>query len=384
MNATKTYVECRHRKWAAVIRLAVVSVCLGYSTEPPVALAAQLPLSKAQMEAEAVFKKHLLRGGAFDKLGELGTPEAKALLLDIALGRRGLTRIDQENASLAYRLMLKDRREARVLLCATNPLVVHSGLLHLRREPIDRDLLEDLQRLLQSRSSHVRLGCASVIREAPANEYPLETVRAMMASMETIYSVEDATDFQRYAGEPISTSTVAGDLFLRFIKCMAFTPTIPSDILRQLTPRDRSPVRDSLIVARASGGESGLREELMHIARTSEEDGIRFAALEVFHFRGTSEDIPFLQEVARTDPFVVTLTDRERQWMEERLREWIDSNSGRELPPGVPREFPRDFYPLRWYAEFTAIRAIRARERADKQGLQLPEGSATSRNSESK
>ncbi len=305
--------------------------------------AAEAPLPRQEAQAEAVLREHgSNRYVAIRKLRDLGTTEARALILEIALGRRGHS--NQEWAAICYLKTLTQRREARDLLSATNLDVVAMGIGQLAGSPIDRERLEDLQRLLQSRSSIVRSGCASVIQEAPANAFPTETVRAAAAALETAHTVDRADEMTSYATEPVKTRTRAGQLYQTFISSLAFAPTISLDTLQQLTPNDPGPARDCLLLTRATRGEWALRDEVMRIVRTAADPSVRWAGLEALRLHGTLADITILQEVTQIDAFLVKLTEGQRQLMSD-LR----------TVTGIGEEAKTDYYPNRWYARHVIL-----------------------------
>ncbi|MBM3883447.1 MAG: hypothetical protein FJ387_27695 [Verrucomicrobia bacterium] len=84
------------------------------------------------------------RHQAIRKLGEHATPQARQVLLETALGRRGSA--FQEWAATCYVKSLTDRRDARHLLASDKREIVSAGLLALRGEVIDEVILSDLSR----------------------------------------------------------------------------------------------------------------------------------------------------------------------------------------------------------------------------------------------
>ena len=312
---------------------------------PPVA---DFPASKPDAPAEATLREHGSdRYTAIRRMRDSGTPGARALLLEIGLGLRGPSH--QEWAARCYLQLLSQRRGARALLDATDYDVVGMGMGHLAGESIDGELLGDLQRLLEFRSSFVRSVCASVIQQAPTNSFPAETVQAVVASLATLQTVEGAQELTSYATEPVKTRTRAGQLYDEYIRCLASTPTIGLGTLQQETPKETGSARDCLIVARAIRGEWELLEEVIRILRYAPDPCIRSAGLRAFERHGTVADIAFLEELARTDPYRVRLTEGEGQRLVELAR-----------AAGMADSATNEYFPVRWDAN-RVIRSIRSR-----------------------
>ncbi len=289
------------------------------------------------------------RHAAVRRLSELGTPEARKVLLDVALGRYG--RGSQTWAARCFVKVMEQPGEARALLTATNSEIATIGLLALRGEAIDRELLADLKRFLQSASVHVRTGCGQIIKAAPTSELPDELVRAVLESIRTAHLIDRADEPMRAANEFISVRTEVGWVYETLISALSQSPSIELKLLQDLTPSESGLLRDCTLIARAQRGDRTLTGELRRIARTSPNSGVRWASLQPFATLGTIQDVPFLEELAQTDPLAVALTEAQRQAAAD------------SLAIGIPTPVPEVYYPIRSHAE-RLIRQIKSR--ADK------------------
>jgi len=278
------------------------------------------------------------RHAAVRRLGELRTPEARAILLEVALERRGDFGL-RHWAAHCYVKAIQHPREARALLGAPDPRIATVGLLALRGEAIDRELLDDLKRCLHSANVHVRTCCGQVIETALANQSPEETVRAVLESIRKAQTVDRADEPMSFAHEYFSVRTEAGWVYETLIRALSQSPSIELKTLQDLTPNEAGLQRDCLLVARAQRGDMTQREELRRIIRTSTNSGIRWAGLRAFTSHGTPDDIPFLEQVARTDPLGIDLTEARRQLAPE------------VLAMNVPDPAADVYYPIRTHAE---------------------------------
>lgn len=314
--------------------------CLWLGAAPTaVEAAAEQPRNQEVASALEIIERGPVSGrhAAVRRLSELGTPEARTILLDVALGRHG--RGSQTWAARCFVKAMEQPREARALLVATNQEIVTIGLLALRGEAVDQGLLADLKRLLQSPDVHVRVGCARIIRHAPANQSPAETVRAVIESIRTVHTIDRADEPMKAANESISVRTEAGWAYETMISALSQSPSLDLKLLQELTPSDTGLPRDCLFIARAQRGERLLGEELRRILRSCPNSGVRWASLQPFADRGTLEDVPFLEQLAQTDPLAVELTDAQREAAADSL----------EL--GIPAPIPGVYYPIRSHVE---------------------------------
>lgn len=289
------------------------------------------------------------------ELADSPTEEACSLLLDIALGSRKPS--VQEMAASRYLKIISHPRDARALLTASNEEVLAMAMSKLRREPIDSELLADLERLLGSSSSLVRYACARVIAEAPSTTDAPKTVQVAADCCRTAHMVDGARELTAFAHEAVATRTRAGLVYQALIRGLAFAPAISLDALRMGTPVEAGPERDCLLLARATRGEWALRDEVERIVESAIDPGIRWAALEAFRIHGKQPDIPLLEHVADNDTFVIQLSDGQRQIM-------ADYQAVMGITDGVSR----DFYPNRWHAVYGVIPQIQGRSGTERSG----------------
>ncbi|MCP5527222.1 MAG: hypothetical protein H7A47_10510 [Verrucomicrobiales bacterium] len=257
------------------------------------------------------------RHQAIRGLRELGTPESRETLLEIAHGKRGGEY--QEWAATCYAKAFPAPEDLIPLLTAANPAVVAAGLLALEGAPLDDKLFGQLSGLLHSRSGHVRSCCLVVLKTAPDSRGATHVAEAIIQGIGTVETIENGDRVIGFAHAPWKEFTEVGLTYYQSVQALATAPTISLEDLEAAMPQEPGVERDCTLIARAWRGDDSVRPEVYAICRTAAQPNIRTAAVNAFSFIGTLEDIPLLEAVAAGDGFSVRLSDDERRRMRSRL-----------------------------------------------------------------
>jgi hypothetical protein len=233
---------------------------------------------------------------AISQLREARTREAREALLAIALGKYG--NVHTEWAANSYVGSLEDKSSARGLLESPDPRIQLVAWPALMGQPIDSELLGKLKQSLQSTNGFLRRAAAAVVEQAPASTYSKECISALVKSIQT---VEDAPTSRAEARLHNGAQTTQGGITYSYlVRALSNAKGADLSMLKTFMPELRGNARDCVLIASGRRGDATVRTDLRRIIRESPIRDLRFMALETFRFVGDVDDIPYLEEVAKT------------------------------------------------------------------------------------
>lgn len=279
-------------------------------------------MEKVRRESDSSFQHRTVR-----VLREIGTPKAQEALLDIALARGPIKGTGSRWAALKYIETLHNKSDARKLLVSKRSDVLSDALLSLVGEPIDANLLGQLETSLESETWFLRLHAAMVMGADQSHMYAKEKVAAIVKSLGSIGQLPAA---KQPFPNPLAVGTIEEHLYFRFADALSNMNGVDTH-LQELTNKARSKTRWCIVMARARQGDSSVKTKLYKIIKDPNAGLLRSYAVSSLKHVGTLDDLPFLREIAETDPLVV-----------ERPHRCI-------VPPGEEGKLEK-FYPVRFRA----------------------------------
>jgi len=265
-------------------------------------------------------------------LQEMRSPQARDILLDIALGKTEATRRSMKMwAARAYIKVIDDRSEAKGLLASTDDGVQNIGLVAMAGQRLDTDLVTSLGQLIRSEHSAVRWGVARVMAAEPSNQFAREKVSLLMDAIR---------DLDRWPG---GQNTLPGYLYTNAeVDCHEYVRALVKmdgslKPMQEYSSNLTETAKEAIAIARAAKGDIAVKGDVLSIVRGSKNRLLRVLAIGSVGEIGTPGDIPLLRQIAETDALV-----EERQM-------------------GVGSEGTRKFYPGR-VAASRAIKQIENRQ----------------------
>ena len=267
-------------------------------------------------------------------LTRIGTSKAQQGLLDIALGRGPVKGQGSNWAARNYVKVIKNRGDAKKLLTSKRPDVLCTALKAIEGLSVDADSLGQLENLLKSKRYYLCFRVAAVMGADPETTYVQEKVSAIVR---TLKAVEQFPDVNKPFPNPLAVGTIADHMYFRLSDALSLMKGADG-YLRDISNTLKGKAYWCLTMARARRGDSSVKSELYRIVRDKSAGMLRCYAVRSLGPIGTSEDLPFLRELAEKDSLAVDMPHRG------------DTTAGQE-------EQPRKVYPVRSAAK-EAIRYI--------------------------
>jgi len=262
-------------------------------------------------------------------LKEIGTSGAQEVLLNMALGQGKFGSPDRW-AARNYIEAVKNKADIRKLLVSKSPDILSDALLALKGQPIDEQLLKQLEELLESNDYFVRLNAAMVIGQDPGEKYSEQKVSAIINAIDKAEKWPEA--HQQFPGY-LSYGTIADHMYFRLIDALGTMKGLDVH-LQDVSNETKGKTHWCILIARAQRGDSSVKDKMYEIIRNSNAGLLRSSAVWSLGRIGTLDDLPFLQEVAKTDPLQVPAPQG-------------------SLPDPVTRKRPDKIYPVRKQAQQT-------------------------------
>jgi hypothetical protein len=243
------------------------------------------------------------RHRAVQLLQRLGTPKARATLLDIALGRSAEDLSSMKAwASAHYLRITRDPAGVRKLLASDDADVLGNALRALKGKEIDEDLLKRLVELTaykakdSSSTAWTRVLAADVMAADPSDRAAAQKVAAILAAVDDQANMPDANNVQK-----LHIGTNAETCYYSFIRALAEMRGA-DDALRQAAGRSSPLGRDIVAIARAERGDAAARPDLRRILEDPKADLRRAWAAQALAKVGNKDDLPLLKKLADSDP----------------------------------------------------------------------------------
>ena len=255
-----------------------------------------------------IYKSDRYKNNIVIVLKKIGTQKAKETLLNMALGQNGFNET-YSTAARQYIELAGEKEELKTLLVSTNSLILSEALLGIKGIKVDADLLQRLDEILQSVQYNPVLNCAlrtnaaNIIVADTGSELMQEKISAIVKSINTVEKQPKANE--RY-GQTI-IGTFADRTYLNLAKALINIKDADK-YLSQATSSMTDNPRGWILAIRANRGDSTEKNELRKIMEDPhmlERTLFRSFALSGYARIGTTEDIPFLRNIAENDPVLL-------------------------------------------------------------------------------
>jgi HEAT repeat protein len=293
-------------------------------------------------------------------LAKIGTSKARDALLDIATAKYNPDRTSYSSwAARNFVKIAPDKEAILQLLRSDDPEVIGVALQHLSGVAVDGRLLGSLRGFLQSTTYHLRTHAASVLVNDSSSALAGEKVAAILDSLRTVDDMPAANE--RFQSDV--AGTLADVMYVSLIgaltKIQGATPSL-LEAKDGMAGRSRAAV----VVALGLRGESTVKQELCDLLQDPlmlSMTNIRRQAARALGIVGTSDDIPFLEQLVRDDP--LEIVDFHGPAFEMVNGQYV--STGARMAPIRPESDPawktaRRVFPVR-AAAHQAIQAIKKR-----------------------
>lgn len=237
--------------------------------------------------------------GYADILARIGTPKARNILLDVALGKSSY-RGNNISAAEYYLKVIRDKIEAKKLLVAEDINVLVMALRALEGVAIDNELFYLLEKLLHSKEGIVVSHAGNVLTADDNTKIIKKKVLLLVKLIE---------EHDAFLTKKLSKIQSKNKELKKDNKIIIYTNTLCKvkgalDTLRKISSQPKSDrVRISIVIARAHNGDITVKKEVINIIQKTEGSYLRKIALESFESIGTKQDIIFVQTIAESDTF---------------------------------------------------------------------------------
>lgn len=246
-------------------------------------------------------------GYALMVLGKINTPKSQQALLSIALGKNGISS-SMSFAIEYYVKNLKDKSQAIVFLKSNDDGLIEDVLNSLRGSSIDDPLFSSLEYLMQS-NRFDSYGCVSIkektariLASDPNVALANRKMKAIVAAMETVEDMPGAHD--RYQDNV--TGTTAGITYSYLTRALIQVKGLTADSLKPYLEQLKGRAKLCVEIVLADKGDASVKESLKKSVLDIHVDYlIRRLALEKLEQISTHEDLPYFEELSKTDPVEV-------------------------------------------------------------------------------
>lgn len=239
---------------------------------------------------------------AITALRENGSEQAGSILLALALDHK---QFDRRWAASSYVAVLKEKRQATILLTTDDWEIQEIGLQGLRGQTVDGRLLDAIGPFFQSDRLQLRWTAAVIYEESPESSLAFEMAAQIIESLGSVDRSPDATRHIGYGLHQAWSPFQSDVTQIQLLGALARMKGLDLAQLRLLQPDSPDTARDAVYIARAKLGDREVKTELMRISREGHLPLVRIEAVRAFIIVGNVQDIPFLEEISRNDPFDV-------------------------------------------------------------------------------
>jgi len=317
------------------------------------------------------------RQGGLEALKLIGSKKAQDALLDMALGRNGFE--PSSDAARTYGHMMwegKDYAACKVLLSSSDVGVQSAGLSGMRRIALDLDLFEKVRKYLTHPDPALQDRALSVIADDPSPDLAEEKVQAVVELLRGVKDIPDGGLKKREQGH-MGPGNGADSHYSRYVWYLWQITGSDAALRKQMASAPEGIVRHCLALALAWRDHvEEARESLQSFLKDSNYrtmSNLRQRCVDAFLTYGHPQDIPFLKELAASDPYSVDVyrggvSGFLEKWGDEYInltkdqrdnpKEWFYPEMG-ELMGFQPKP-AETTYPIRLAAKL-AIKAIEDR-----------------------
>jgi len=217
-----------------------------------------------------------LRRMALGEIGKVGTPVA---------------------GEAAQALLKSDPNQARTLLASTSPQVLLPTMNALDGKPLDGGQVKQLRACLANADGPVRWRAAGLLVANTTGALAVDAVAAVGDALTAAAEQPNANAMYSRPGGNTNLEMSA----LRYINCLKASH-VDVRQLSELAGRLKGRARDGVVLAQALRGDQSVRPHVVKLARDAEAGLFRSWAAVALGRIGTAEDLPMLQELAKTDP----------------------------------------------------------------------------------
>jgi HEAT repeat protein len=259
------------------------------------AAVAEIGLQLAEHDADYGWRHTAVR-----VLQGVNSEQSRAILRRMALGEAGERDPGLEDWA-ARALIACDRREAWALLASATPEVLTSALNAVVGQPVDEKHMPLLRKCLAHQEDLVRWRAADVLADDPTGKRSDETLQVVAEALAAIPRLPNVN--APYRQFPPTGWTVGEACYHRYVYILVRVKA-DDEALRALAKRMEGRGRDAVLLALAQRGDKTVHDDLVKLAQDSKADLFRAWAVTALRKIGTSEDLPLLRTLAKTDPLV--------------------------------------------------------------------------------
>lgn len=231
-------------------------------------------------------------------LQHIGSDEAKAALLHLALTDDPTTTILEGRAAQAYVALTKDVAEIVKLLPGPEEAVKQVALAALKGASLDHDGAQAVASCTRSTTPLTHKLLAAALAGPGSAETAEAKVDALLASATRLHELERG-DRPAYGSRWTEREEVVASYLAALAQMGEAEP-----ILRRRRQTATAAQRELLVVVLAMRGARDIREPLLQVIQTTRDGFIRASAVEALGRVATKEDVPLLKKLASSDPFL--------------------------------------------------------------------------------
>ncbi|HPS02888.1 MAG TPA: hypothetical protein PLA90_15220 [Candidatus Sumerlaeota bacterium] len=331
---------------------------------------------KKVQQAYSIYREEQLN--ASRELSRMGDSVVEILVEQIKKGKDGdfrdrletiLSRINTQKAREVRKNLNRGRLDSK------SGYVVNEGLIGIKDIELDADLLTKVTACLKN--PYRMQDALDVLAADPSSDFSTEKVQAITQSMlAQVGKPGMKFGYRNFEGAGIGS--VADSIYRKHVWTLSRMKSVDETIRNEIGVQPEGIVRDLLKIALALRGDmKSERESLKTFLKNPEYRTLannRLFCVEAFNKFGDKTDLPFLKELANSDPYSVEEYDffpKCEKWGEEyinRTKDQIEYEKDAFAPKQTmcpEKQIPTKVtYPIREAAK-GAIRAIEARTGGD-------------------
>jgi hypothetical protein len=241
-------------------------------------------------------------------LKKIGTQKAKETLLNMAIGQNGFN-WSYSTAAQNYVEVAKDKKEdIKALLVSSDSDILGIALQGMKGLTIDVESLKRLDEIMQTKQAPdyiLRSKAAEVISADKGSGLMREKVSVLVKSLQTIEQLPNANGRFLYDRFGTIADVTSSDL-ARALTTMKGADAYLDEATKGLTGN----ARRWMLAVRATKGDTSVKGEIRNFIvdpNMLDRTLLRSYALRGYAVIGTADDIPFLRNIAESDPVVVII-----------------------------------------------------------------------------